>query len=173
MPSTKENWHTEYRQNPKRHKKFRILRAIETPDAKNSHYQIARPALKNQLFANLFRLQLFRKEARSAHRQATRLRRREQDRINLQVSIGSKRRCRWRFNEYWEGAPNIPKVQVKTLSDANALQAELKSNIVDLAPGVINLSPDTSKVSSGCKFAGFKFTARIFNISVSTRKPRL
>ena len=48
-----------------------------------------------------------------------------------------------KFNDYFEGAPAIEKIQIKALPDANAMQAELKSQIVDLAPGVVNLAPDT------------------------------
>ena len=40
-----------------------------------------------------------------------------------------------KFNDYFEGAPNIDKILIKALPDANALQAELTSQIVDLAPG--------------------------------------
>ncbi|HKS28285.1 MAG TPA: ABC transporter substrate-binding protein [Pyrinomonadaceae bacterium] len=45
-------------------------------------------------------------------------------------------------NEYWEGAPNIKQLRVRVISDANALQAELKSGRVDLVPLPTNLTPD-------------------------------
>ena len=48
-----------------------------------------------------------------------------------------------RFPDYWEGAPKIEKIQIKALPDTNALLAELKAGIVDLAPGVSNLTPDS------------------------------
>ena len=47
------------------------------------------------------------------------------------------------YPEYWEGAPKISKLVVKTISDANALQAELQSNRVDLVPNPTNFSADT------------------------------
>jgi peptide/nickel transport system substrate-binding protein len=49
------------------------------------------------------------------------------------------------FDGYWEGAPTIKDLRVKTVADANALQAELQSGQVDVAAGTINLSPDTIK----------------------------
>ncbi|HEX8748939.1 MAG TPA: ABC transporter substrate-binding protein [Pyrinomonadaceae bacterium] len=45
-------------------------------------------------------------------------------------------------NEYWEGAPNIKALRVRVISDANALQAELKSGRVDIVPLPTNLTPD-------------------------------
>ncbi len=47
--------------------------------------------------------------------------------------------------DYWEGAPKIRKIRVKTVTDANSLQAELQSGGVDIAPLPTNLSPDTIK----------------------------
>ncbi|HEX9963127.1 MAG TPA: ABC transporter substrate-binding protein, partial [Pyrinomonadaceae bacterium] len=44
---------------------------------------------------------------------------------------------------YWEGAPKIQKVNVKTVTDANALQAELQAGRVDLVPNPTNISADT------------------------------
>ncbi len=44
--------------------------------------------------------------------------------------------------EYWEGAPNIPAVRVRVIADTNALQAELRSGRVDIAPLPTSLSPD-------------------------------
>lgn len=43
---------------------------------------------------------------------------------------------------YWEGAPNIKALRVRTILDANTLQAELRSGRVDLVPLSTNLSPD-------------------------------
>ena len=47
--------------------------------------------------------------------------------------------------DYWEGAPTIQKIRIKTVTDANSLQAELQSGGVDIAPLPTNLSPDTLK----------------------------
>lgn len=122
------------------------ITAVETPDAKTVVIRISRPSLKNQLFANLVPVAII-PEGSEVGTQASNItpppgtgpyKFASFDSVQNVVVVDA-------FNEYWEGAPNIPKVQVKTLADANALQAELKSNIVDIAPGVINLSPDTFK----------------------------
>ena len=47
--------------------------------------------------------------------------------------------------QYWQGPPSIQQLKVRVVSDASALQAELKSNRVDLVPLPTNLSPDTLK----------------------------
>ncbi|HKP46538.1 MAG TPA: ABC transporter substrate-binding protein [Pyrinomonadaceae bacterium] len=44
--------------------------------------------------------------------------------------------------DYWEGAPTIPALRVRVISDTNALQAELRSGRVDVAPLPTSLSPD-------------------------------
>lgn len=48
-------------------------------------------------------------------------------------------------NEYWEGAPKIPALRVRVISDTNALQAELQAGRVDLAPLPTSLLPDSIK----------------------------
>jgi peptide/nickel transport system substrate-binding protein len=46
------------------------------------------------------------------------------------------------FADYWEGAPHLPSIRVRVISDMNALQAELQSGRVDIAPMPTSLSPD-------------------------------
>lgn len=46
---------------------------------------------------------------------------------------------------YWDGPPHIPALRVRVISDSNALQAELRSGRVDLAPLPTSLSPDAIK----------------------------
>jgi peptide/nickel transport system substrate-binding protein len=46
---------------------------------------------------------------------------------------------------YWDGAPTVPALRVRVITDANALQAELKSGRVDLVPLPTNLTPDAIK----------------------------
>lgn len=48
--------------------------------------------------------------------------------------------------DYWEGAPHIPVVRVRVVSDMNALQAELRSGRVDISPLPTSLSPDAIKL---------------------------
>jgi len=45
-------------------------------------------------------------------------------------------------DDYWGGAPAVKQLRVRTILDANTLQAELRSGGVDLA-AVANLQPDT------------------------------
>jgi peptide/nickel transport system substrate-binding protein len=49
------------------------------------------------------------------------------------------------FEGYWQGAPQIKQLRVRTILDANTLQAELQSGRVDLVSGAANLSPDSYK----------------------------
>ncbi len=48
--------------------------------------------------------------------------------------------------EYWEGAAHVPVVRVRVVPDTNALQAELRSGRVDIAPLPTSLSPDAVKL---------------------------
>jgi peptide/nickel transport system substrate-binding protein len=50
------------------------------------------------------------------------------------------------FPDYWEGAPHIQMLRVRVISDMNALQAELRSGRVDIAPMPTSLSPDAIKL---------------------------
>lgn len=47
--------------------------------------------------------------------------------------------------DYWDGAPHIPLIRVRVISDTNALQAELRSGRVDIAPLPTSLLPDAVK----------------------------
>ena len=49
------------------------------------------------------------------------------------------------FPEYWDGPAKLQKVRVRVISDMNALQAELQSGRVDIAPMPTSLSPDAVK----------------------------
>jgi peptide/nickel transport system substrate-binding protein len=49
------------------------------------------------------------------------------------------------FPEYWEGPAKLQHVRVRVISDMNALQAELQSGRVDIAPMPTSLSPDAIK----------------------------
>jgi peptide/nickel transport system substrate-binding protein len=46
------------------------------------------------------------------------------------------------FPEYWEGASKLQLVRVRVLSEMNALQAELQSGRLDIAPMPTSLTPD-------------------------------
>jgi len=53
------------------------------------------------------------------------------------------------FADYWQGAPKLPAVRVRVISDMNALQAELQAGRVDIAPMPTSLSPDAVKRLEG------------------------
>ena len=123
------------------------ITGIKTPDDKTIEISIARPELKNNLMPNLVSIAIVPKGAPigKGTDAAT----------NPPLGTGP-----YKFkafdpaqnivdleanNDYWEGAPNIQKIRVKILADANAMQAELLSGRVNLAPGATNLPPDTLK----------------------------
>jgi peptide/nickel transport system substrate-binding protein len=74
-------------------------------------------------------------------------------------------------NEYWEGAPHIPALRVRVIADTNALQAELRSGRVDIAPLPTSLSPDAVKLLGQdpnlqvLQFTGSNVTVLTFNCS--------
>ncbi|PYS87218.1 MAG: hypothetical protein DMF70_00950 [Acidobacteria bacterium] len=49
------------------------------------------------------------------------------------------------FPKYWDGPPQIAILRARVISDSNALQAELQSGRVDIAPLPTSLSPDSIK----------------------------
>jgi len=49
------------------------------------------------------------------------------------------------YAAYWDGPPQIPILRARVISDSNALQAELQSGRVDIAPLPTSLSPDAIK----------------------------
>jgi len=73
--------------------------------------------------------------------------------------------------DYWEGAPHIPLVRVRVIADTNALQAELRSGRVDVAPLPTSLSPDAIKLLGNdpnlqvLQFTGSNLNLLTFNVS--------
>ncbi len=128
-------------------KKIPIIESIETPDDKTVVLKIGRPELKNKLLPNLVPIAIIPKgsEVGEGSNAAT----------NPPPGTGSYKFKLFdtsqnvveveAFEESWEGAPNIKNIRVKVLADANALQAELLSGRVQLAPAARNLSPDSLK----------------------------
>jgi peptide/nickel transport system substrate-binding protein len=72
---------------------------------------------------------------------------------------------------YYEGPPSIASLRVRVISDSNALQAELRSGRVDIAPLPTSLSPDAIKSLSRDpnlnvdQFVGSNLNLLTFNIS--------
>ncbi|MDQ5845037.1 MAG: ABC transporter substrate-binding protein [Acidobacteriota bacterium] len=73
--------------------------------------------------------------------------------------------------DYWEGAPHLPHVRVRVIADTNALQAELRSGRVDIAPLPTSLSPDAIKLLGQdqnlqvIQFTGSNVNLLTFNVS--------
>lgn len=118
------------------------ITSIETPDPKTVVFTVTRPALKNQLLANLVAVPIIPTDSVA----------RQKDQplgsgpfkfISFDASQNIVELAA--NQEYWEGAPKVQKVRVKTVTDANSLQAELQTGGVDIAPNPNNISPDTLK----------------------------
>jgi peptide/nickel transport system substrate-binding protein len=67
--------------------------------------------------------------------------------------------------DYWEGAPHIPNLRVRVVADTNALQAELRSGRVHIAPLPTSLSPDAIKLlGQDPKLQVLQFTGSNLNL---------
>lgn len=115
---------------------------IETPDEMTVLVRIARPALKNQLLSNLVAIPIIPDGTVATQRERPvgtgpfRFVNFDQSQSTVELEA---------FGEYWEGAPKVAKIRVKTIPDASALQAELQTGAVDIAPLPSNLTPDSLK----------------------------
>lgn len=114
--------------------------SIETPDPKTVVFNIQRPALRNQLLSNLVAIPIIAEgtgeQQKSQPVGTGPFKFVSFDQSQNTVELHA-------FPEYWEGAPKAPKIRIKTVTDASALQAELQTGGVDLAPVPSNLTPDT------------------------------
>ncbi len=116
---------------------------FETPDPKTVVITVGRPALANQLLSNLVAIPVI--ASGTVVQQATqpigtgpfKFVRFDQSQNTVELDA---------FAEYFDGAPTVQKLRVKTVTDASALQAELQTGGVDLAPVPSNLPPDTLNV---------------------------
>src|ERR1043166_1729827 len=76
---------------------------------------------------------------------------------------------------YYDGAPHIPALRAKVISDANAMQAELRAGRVDIAPLPTSLSPDAIKsLSQDPNLKVDQFTGSNLNLlTFNTQSPPL
>ncbi len=113
---------------------------IDTPDDKTVNFRISRPALKNQLLSNMVAIPIIPEGTFETQKDnpvgSGAFKFVKYDTTNNIVDLNS-------YPEYWEGAPQIRQLRVKVIVDQNAVQAELKSGQLDIAPVMINLPPDT------------------------------
>lgn len=121
-------------------RKVAHIEKIETPDAKTIVIKVTRPALVNQLLSNLVTIPII-PEGTIEQQKTAPIGTGAFKFVNLNINQNTVQFES--FPEYWEGAPNIQKLNVKTVDDANALQAELQSGGVDIAAIPNNLSPDS------------------------------
>lgn len=116
------------------------ITAIETPDEKTLVIRVRRTALVNQLLANLVTIPIIPEG--SLEQQKTTpvgtgpFKFLKFDQVNSFVELEGN-------PDYFEGAPGIKKLNVKTVTDSNALQAELQTGRVDIVPNPRNFSADT------------------------------
>ncbi|MBC7900400.1 MAG: ABC transporter substrate-binding protein [Saprospiraceae bacterium] len=116
--------------------------SMQTPDAKTVVFTVGRPALRNQLLSNLVAIPIIPEG--TADQQKTQ-----------PVGSGPFKFISFdpsqnivefaAHGDYWEGAPKASRIRVKTVTDASALQAELQTGGVDIAPVPSNLPPDSLK----------------------------
>ncbi|HYJ90504.1 MAG TPA: ABC transporter substrate-binding protein [Pyrinomonadaceae bacterium] len=118
------------------------ITSIETPDPKTVIFTVTRPALANQLLSNLVAVPIVCQGTI--------------DQLKDQpIGTGSYKFVGFDASQnivelaanpdYWEGAPKVAKLRLKTVTDANSLQAELQTGGVDIAPNPSNLPPDSIK----------------------------
>jgi peptide/nickel transport system substrate-binding protein len=116
--------------------------SIQTPDAKTVIFTVARPALRNQLLSNLVAIPIIPEGSVTAQKDTPI----GSGPFKFAAFDASQNVVELDANtDYWDGAPEVPKMRVKTVTDANSLQAELQTGGVDIAPLPSNLPPDTLK----------------------------
>lgn len=127
-------------------KRVAHVTSLETPDPKTVVFTVTRPALKNQLLANLVAVPIIPVDSAAQQK-------------DKPVGSGPFKFAAFDASQniveldantdYWDGAPKIPKLRVKTVTDAQSLQNELQSGGVDIAPLPTNLPPDVLKSVDG------------------------
>lgn len=116
------------------------ITSLETPDPKTVVFKVGRPALANQLLSNLVAIPII-PEGSIGQQKEQPLGSGPYKFVKFDQSQNT---VEFQANpDYWEGAPKVPKIRVKTVTDASSLQAELQTGSVDVAPLPTNLPPDT------------------------------
>ncbi len=123
-------------------KKVPHITSIETPDAKTIVFKVTRPALRNQLLSNMVAIPII-PEGTAAQQKDHPV---GSGPFKFVSFDASQNIVELEANpDYWDGPTKIQKLRVKTVTDANSLQAELQTGGVDIAPNPTNLPPDTLK----------------------------
>jgi peptide/nickel transport system substrate-binding protein len=121
-------------------KKQPHITAIETPDTKTIIFKVQRPVLINQTLSNLVAIPIIPEGTLEQQKTAPigtgPFKFIKFDQANNIVELAANA-------DYFEGSPKFPLLNVKTVSDANAMQAELQSGRIDIVPNPTNISADT------------------------------
>ena len=116
------------------------ITSIETPDPKTVVFTVQSSPMKNQLLSNLVAIPIIPEGTIAEQKEkpvgSGPFKFVQFDSAQSTVELAGNA-------EYWEGAPKIQKLKIKTVTDANALQAELQTGGVDVAPNPSNLPPDS------------------------------
>ena len=146
--------------------------SLSTPDPKTVVVTLSRASLQNQLLSNFVAIPII-PEGTASQQAAQPIGSGPFKFVNFDQSQNIVELAA--FPEYWEGAPKVGKLRVKTVTDANSLQAELQSGGVDIAPLPTNLSPDTLKTlgqNASLKVWQFK-GSNIDYLGLNTTEPPL
>lgn len=142
------------------------ISSLTTPDAKTVVFVVTRPALRNQLLSNLVAIPII-PEGSIAQQKEQPIGSGPFKFVSFDVSQNIIDLVA--NTDYWDGAPKIPKLRLKTITEATALQAELQTGAVDVAPNPTNLPPDIIKGMSATanlkvdQFDGSNIQYLVFN----------
>jgi len=144
------------------------LTSIEAPDAKTIVFGLSRPSLRTQFLANLVAIPII-PEGTAAQQKDSPI---GTGPFKFASFDASQNVLELAANDqYWETAPKFPKLRIKTVTDANSLQAELQTGGVDVAPNPSNLPPDMLRAlgsSANLKidqFEGSNIQYLLFNVT--------
>lgn len=144
------------------------ITSITTPDEKTVVFVIAKPGLRTQLLSNLVAIPII-PDGTVAQQKENPVGSGPFKFVRFDASQGVLELEA--FPDYWEGAPKVAKLRVKSLTDASGLTAELQTGEVDIAPNPTNLPPDILKsIQSGGQLNlvqsdGSNIQYLVFNIS--------
>jgi peptide/nickel transport system substrate-binding protein len=127
-------------------KRIAHITSIETPDERTVVIKIQRAALQNPLFSNLVAIPIIPEGSVDQQKESP-LGSGPFKFVSLDTSQSVVELAA--NPDYWDGAPKVTKLRLKTVTDATSLQAELQSGGVDIAPNPSNLPPDMLKALSG------------------------
>ncbi|MFN2500494.1 MAG: ABC transporter substrate-binding protein [Pyrinomonadaceae bacterium] len=147
------------------------ISSIDTPDARTVIFTVTRPALRNQLLSNLVAIPIIPDGTVGQQRDQPV----GSGPFKFVAFDASQNIVELAANtDYWDGGgPKIAKLRIKTVTDANSLQAELQTGGVDIAPLPSNLPPDTLKAMSGSsslkvdQFDGSNIQYLVFNTQLA------